>query len=142
MPCVFIGYSSTQSAYLCLQPHTGRVYVSRDVRFDESTFPFKTNLKPTPTSTTPAEPPPPTYPLATTIPIPLQPQPPPNPIPPVPLVEQTGTPSLTLTRQFRFAFSKCGGFLYCISLTGSLHYDGFFCLSTSAITITTTSTDQ
>ena len=65
MPCVFIGYSPTHSAYLCLQPHTGRIYVSRHVRFDEATFPFKTNLKPTLTSTTPTETPPPPYPLAT-----------------------------------------------------------------------------
>lgn len=42
-PCVFIGYSQTQSAYLCLQPSTGRIYVSRHVKFDETRFPFKTS---------------------------------------------------------------------------------------------------
>lgn len=39
-PCVFIGYSLTQSAYFCLQPQTQRIYVSRHVRFDETIFPF------------------------------------------------------------------------------------------------------
>ncbi|CAA7023370.1 unnamed protein product [Microthlaspi erraticum] len=39
-PCVFLGYSLTQSAYLCLQPSSGRIYVSRHVKFDESAFPF------------------------------------------------------------------------------------------------------
>lgn len=39
-PCVFLGYSLTQSAYLCLQPSSGRIYVSRHVKFDETVFPF------------------------------------------------------------------------------------------------------
>ncbi|KAG7572644.1 Reverse transcriptase RNA-dependent DNA polymerase [Arabidopsis suecica] len=38
--CVFVGYSLTQSAYLCLEVDTGRVYVSRHVQFDEKQFPF------------------------------------------------------------------------------------------------------
>lgn len=41
-PCVFLGYSLTQSAYLCLEPSSQRIYVSRHVRFDETSFPFKT----------------------------------------------------------------------------------------------------
>lgn len=40
-PCVFLGYSQTQSAYLCLQPGTGRIYISRHVQFDENSFPFR-----------------------------------------------------------------------------------------------------
>lgn len=40
-PCVFLGYSQTQSAFLCLQPTTGRIYVSRHVKFDETQFPFQ-----------------------------------------------------------------------------------------------------
>ncbi|KAG7587359.1 GAG-pre-integrase domain [Arabidopsis thaliana x Arabidopsis arenosa] len=40
-PCVFLGYSQTQSAYLCLQPSSGRIYTSRHVKFDESVFPFQ-----------------------------------------------------------------------------------------------------
>ncbi|CAA7017241.1 unnamed protein product [Microthlaspi erraticum] len=38
--CVFVGYSLSQSAYLCLHVATGRVYTSRHVQFVESSFPF------------------------------------------------------------------------------------------------------
>lgn len=38
--CVFLGYSLTQSAYLCFEPLSKRLYVSRHVRFVESNFPF------------------------------------------------------------------------------------------------------
>ncbi|KAG7593974.1 Ribonuclease H-like superfamily [Arabidopsis thaliana x Arabidopsis arenosa] len=38
--CVFMRYSLTQSAYLCLDVSTSRVYVSRHVDFVESVFPF------------------------------------------------------------------------------------------------------
>ncbi|KAG7586548.1 Zinc finger CCHC-type [Arabidopsis thaliana x Arabidopsis arenosa] len=44
--CVFIGYSTSQSAYFCLHPPTARVYVSRHVQFDEETFPFKASQPP------------------------------------------------------------------------------------------------
>lgn len=47
-PCIFLGYSLTQSAYLCLEPKTNRLYVSRHVRFDESKFPYHQLLQPTP----------------------------------------------------------------------------------------------
>lgn len=40
LPCVFLGYSLTQSAYLCLDPTSGRIYTSRHVRFNENEFPF------------------------------------------------------------------------------------------------------
>lgn len=39
-PCVFMGYSLTQSAYICLDVQTSRVYISRHVTFVESVFPF------------------------------------------------------------------------------------------------------
>jgi hypothetical protein len=39
-PCVFLGYSLTQSAYYCLDPSTSRIYVSRHVKFVESQFPY------------------------------------------------------------------------------------------------------
>jgi histone deacetylase 1/2 len=39
-PCVFLGYSLTQSAYYCLDPSTSRIYVSRHVKFIESQFTF------------------------------------------------------------------------------------------------------
>ena len=38
--CVFIGYSLTQSAYLCLHRESGRIYTSRHVVFNEKRFPF------------------------------------------------------------------------------------------------------
>lgn len=45
-PCVFIGYSLTQSAYLCLDPTTGRMYTSHHVQFDEYAYPFRTMASP------------------------------------------------------------------------------------------------
>ncbi|RVW40389.1 Retrovirus-related Pol polyprotein from transposon RE2 [Vitis vinifera] len=42
-PCVFVGYSPTQSAYLCLDTSTARLYTSRHVHFVESIFPFVTS---------------------------------------------------------------------------------------------------
>jgi hypothetical protein len=38
--CVFLGYSSRHKGFKCLEPSTGRVYISRDVIFYESVFPF------------------------------------------------------------------------------------------------------
>lgn len=46
LPCVFIGYSLTQSAYLCLEPLSGRIYTSRHVRFNETQFPYPSLTKP------------------------------------------------------------------------------------------------
>jgi hypothetical protein len=43
--CVFGGYSPSQKGVKCLEVSTGRVYISRDVVFDEDVFPFK-NLHP------------------------------------------------------------------------------------------------
>ncbi|KAJ9557506.1 hypothetical protein OSB04_012120 [Centaurea solstitialis] len=40
LPCIFVGYSSTQSAYYCLVPTTRKIYVSRHVRFVETSFPY------------------------------------------------------------------------------------------------------
>jgi hypothetical protein len=37
---VFLGYSSCHKGYKCLDVATGRIYISQDVVFDESDFPF------------------------------------------------------------------------------------------------------
>ena len=39
--CVFLGYSSLHKGYKCLHVPTNRVYISRDVVFDENVFPFR-----------------------------------------------------------------------------------------------------
>jgi hypothetical protein len=36
----FLGYSSLHKGFKCLEPSSGRVYISRDVVFDEIVFPF------------------------------------------------------------------------------------------------------
>ncbi|XP_010545858.1 PREDICTED: uncharacterized protein LOC104818098, partial [Tarenaya hassleriana] len=39
-PCVFVGYSLSQSAFLCLHVSSSHIFVSRHVTFVESEFPF------------------------------------------------------------------------------------------------------
>ena len=38
--CAFLGYSNLHKGYKCLDIQSGRVYISRDVIFDEENFPF------------------------------------------------------------------------------------------------------
>lgn len=38
--CVFLGYSNIHKGFKCLDITTGRIYISRDVVFDEDVFPF------------------------------------------------------------------------------------------------------
>lgn len=38
---MFLGYSLSQSAFLCLEPSTSRIFVSRHVQFIETELPFK-----------------------------------------------------------------------------------------------------
>lgn len=40
IPCAFIGYSLTQKGFKILEMDSGKIYVSRDVRFFEEIFPF------------------------------------------------------------------------------------------------------
>ena len=51
VPCIFLGYSLTQSAYLCMDQTTNRVYVSRHVKFDETIFPYSQPIRPSPLNT-------------------------------------------------------------------------------------------
>ena len=44
-PCLFLGYSTSQSAYKCLDPTTNRIYLSRHVKFEEEIFPLQTRNK-------------------------------------------------------------------------------------------------
>lgn len=45
MRCAFLGYNSMHKGFKCLEPSSGRVYISRDVIFDESIFPFPSFIK-------------------------------------------------------------------------------------------------
>ncbi|KAL6326284.1 hypothetical protein AAG906_004781 [Vitis piasezkii] len=51
-PCIFLGYSSTQSAYICLDLSTFKTYISRHIKFLENSFPLTTHqshlARPTP----------------------------------------------------------------------------------------------
>lgn len=40
LQCVFLGYNAAYKGYRCLYPPTGRVYISRNVIFDECMYPF------------------------------------------------------------------------------------------------------
>jgi transposase InsO family protein len=48
--CVFFGYSALHKGYKCLDVDSGRVYISRDVIFDEGVFPFSRSPPHSPSS--------------------------------------------------------------------------------------------
>lgn len=54
IPCTFLGYSNQHKGYKCLSSD-GRLYISRNVTFDELSFPFasKSSTKLIPTTTSP-----------------------------------------------------------------------------------------
>lgn len=58
LPCVFIGYSPKHKGYMCYHVPTSRVYISRYVVFDESSFPYlsQTQLIPKSSHTSPSLP--------------------------------------------------------------------------------------
>ena len=49
LPCVFLGYHPFTKGYLCLDPSTGKIFLSRHVLFNESCFPFATQTLSSPT---------------------------------------------------------------------------------------------
>jgi hypothetical protein len=51
LQCVFLGYNPMHKGYKCLHPPTNRVYISRDVVFDEHVFPFATTVSSSPPPT-------------------------------------------------------------------------------------------
>ena len=55
VPCIFVGYSTSQSAYLCLHLQSQRIYTSKHVTFDESVYPFKQVSMQSPTDSSPPE---------------------------------------------------------------------------------------
>ncbi|RVX07394.1 Retrovirus-related Pol polyprotein from transposon RE1 [Vitis vinifera] len=44
--CVFLGYALAYKGYLCLDVSTSRIYISRNVIFHESSFPFQSSSPP------------------------------------------------------------------------------------------------
>jgi hypothetical protein len=52
LPCIFLGYAIAQKGYRCLHLPTNKIYISRNVQFDEQNFPFaKPSLEHTSLST-------------------------------------------------------------------------------------------
>ncbi|GJU79037.1 retrovirus-related pol polyprotein from transposon TNT 1-94 [Tanacetum coccineum] len=43
--CIFLGYSTSKSAYKCLDPTTNYLYFSRHVKFEENIFPLRLHNK-------------------------------------------------------------------------------------------------
>jgi Reverse transcriptase (RNA-dependent DNA polymerase)/gag-polypeptide of LTR copia-type len=41
LPCVFIGYATSQKGYRCLHLSSNKIFISRNVIFDEAVFPFQ-----------------------------------------------------------------------------------------------------
>ncbi|KAB2635458.1 retrofit [Pyrus ussuriensis x Pyrus communis] len=48
IPCVFIGYDNNYKGYRCLDVASGKVYMSRNVEFDELTFPYNNRMADSP----------------------------------------------------------------------------------------------
>lgn len=52
LPCIFLGYSLSQHAFLCLEHISNRIYTSRHVNFIEKSFPYDFLTKSSPTNNT------------------------------------------------------------------------------------------
>lgn len=44
--CMFLGYHPTIEGYRCLEPITGKIYISKHVLFNETCFPFAVSSTP------------------------------------------------------------------------------------------------
>lgn len=53
-PCVFIGNSLNYKGYHCLDIPSGKIFLSRHVTFDESSFPFQKSVTPQPVAPSPS----------------------------------------------------------------------------------------
>lgn len=67
-PYIFLGYSLTQSAYMCLEASTNRIYTSRHVEFFDTVFPFSSFTSPSAIVTPPLESSPSYFPTASVVP--------------------------------------------------------------------------
>ena len=99
-PCVFVGYSTSQSAYYCLHRPTGRVFTSRHVNFVEDQFPYSgpqpvPHIIPETTQATTSSPPHQVIPVTAPCSILHQPPAAPPPAPPQTTNPQVCTPSLS-----------------------------------------------
>lgn len=45
-PCIFLGYSLAIHSYWCLDPRMNKLYIARNARFNEPTFPFHSSSDP------------------------------------------------------------------------------------------------
>lgn len=45
-PCIFIGYNVNYKGFHCLDPTTGRIYITRHTQFDELYFPYDGSSQP------------------------------------------------------------------------------------------------
>lgn len=103
-PCIFLGYSTSKSAYKCLDLATNRLYHSRHVQFIEDNFPFhhhthSSNLptahdfNPIPSATSNVPSHPPTPPTPSSSPVPTQLPNYPLPRPPIPSLHHSRSPT-------------------------------------------------